>query len=79
MDLIKKYIVGIVLILVILVVWLGLTIVKNKVFVNINANAYSYTKPIKPVFDKETLKRVSDRTNDSFPVLPNEFFDLKDD
>ena len=79
MELFKKYLIGMVLILVVAIVWGALIFVEKKVFVTLNPNASSYTKPIRPTFDDETLDEVSKRTNDSFPVLPREFLNLKDD
>lgn len=79
MYLIKRYLVPIVLALTILLVWVGTLVIKEKVFVTLNPNANTYIKPLKPSFDESTLEDVSERTEDSFPVLPKEFLNLKSD
>jgi hypothetical protein len=76
MEIIKKYIVGIVLLLVIAIIWGGLLLISNRVFSEVNPNAETYTRPLNQNFDAETLEKISERTESSFPVLPSEFFDL---
>ncbi len=76
MEILKKYIVGIVLLLVIAIIWGGLQLVSNRVFSEVNPNAATYTKPLSKNFDTATLDKISERTKSSFPVLPSEFFDL---
>ncbi len=79
MEIVKKYIVGIVLLVVVGVVWLGLTTISKRVFSEVNPNATSYTKPLSKNFDMEVIEKVSERTEKSFPVLPIEFFNMKTD
>ena len=76
MEIIKKYIVGIVLLAVIAIIWLGLLFVSQRTFSNTNPNASTYVKPLNRNFDTETLEKVSERTEKSFPVSPSEFFNL---
>lgn len=76
MEIIKKNIVGVVLLLVIAIIWGGLLLISKKVFSEVNPNAQSYTKPLSKNFDTETLEKITERTESSFPVLPSEFFDL---
>lgn len=76
MEVVKKYIVGIVLLLVIAIIWGGLQVISTRVFSEVNPNASSYTKPLNKNFDVATLDKITERTKTSFPVLPSEFFDL---
>ncbi|PKN02476.1 hypothetical protein CVU76_00335 [Candidatus Dojkabacteria bacterium HGW-Dojkabacteria-1] len=76
MEVVKKYIVGIVLLLVIVIIWLGLLFLSDTIFSTVNPKADSYVKPINKEFDMEMLEKVSERTESSFPVTPSEFFDL---
>ena len=76
MEIVKKYIVGIVILVVIIIIWLGLLFVSERSFSDINPNASTYVKPLGRTFDTETLERVSERTRNSFPVSPSEFFNL---
>jgi hypothetical protein len=78
MEVVKKYIVGIVLLLIIAIVWGGLQVISTRVFSEVNPNAASYTKPLKKNFDTATLDKITERTKTSFPVLPSEFFDLNE-
>ena len=79
MEIIKKYIVGFVLLGVVAVIWVGLLLISDKVFSEVNPNASTYTKPLQNSFDLETLENISERTTSSFPVLPSEFFNLDTD
>lgn len=78
MEIVKKYITGIVLLLIVGIIWLGLNLIRERVFSDVNPNATTYTKPLNKEFDMEILGKVAERTEKSFPVLPSEFFDLDD-
>jgi hypothetical protein len=79
MEVIKKYLFGIVLLLIVAIVWAGMLFISNRSYSTINPNAASYTKPLNTSFDIETVKKIQERTVKSFPVLPSEFFGLKSD
>ncbi len=79
MEIVKKYIVGIVLLIVVTIIWAGLATISSRVFSDVNPNATSYTKPLSNNFDLEVVDKVADRTQKSFPVLPSEFFSLNTD
>lgn len=79
MEIIKKYIVGIVLLIVVAILWVGISLISERVFSEVNPNASTYTKPLQKDFDLETLENISKRTTSSFPVLPSEFFNLDTD
>jgi hypothetical protein len=76
MNIIKNYIVPIVLLIAVALVWVGSVLISQKQFVAINPNASAYTKPLKETFDIDLLNAVNERTEKSFPVLPSEFLDL---
>lgn len=78
MEIVKKYITGIVLLIIVAIVWVGLLLISDKVFSEVNPNAQTYTKPLNKNFDTETLDKVNKRIADSFPILPSEFFNLKE-
>jgi len=79
MEVIKKYIVGMVLLFVVGIIWLGLLFLSERVFSTVNPKADSYIKPINKEFDMEILKKVAERTESSFPVTPSEIFNLTDE
>lgn len=79
MEILKKYIVGLVLLGVVAIIWAGLLLISNKVFSEVNPNAATYTKPLQQNFDISTLEKVAKRTESSFPFLPSEFFSLETD
>ncbi len=76
MSLIKRILSVLVLLLIVTVVWVGLSIYFQSVDLDIDPNATSYTKPINKSFDTETLDELTVRTDESFPVSPQEFLRL---
>lgn len=76
MNIVKKYIVSIILLITVALIWVGSVLISSKQFVPINSNASSYTKPLKSNFNLEILGVVNERTEKSFPVLPSIFLDL---
>ncbi|MGI6423313.1 MAG: hypothetical protein ACOX0X_01655 [Candidatus Dojkabacteria bacterium] len=79
MEVIKKYIVGIVLLLIVAILWLGMFLLSDKIFSDVNPNAASYTKPLNKSFDLEVLENVNEKIDSSFPVKPSEFFNLEEE
>jgi len=79
MEILKKYIVGIVLLVIVGIIWAGFSLLADKIFLDVNPNASAYTKPLDKNFDIETLEKISKRTQESFPILPSEFFSLNED
>jgi hypothetical protein len=79
MEIFRKYFVVIILTVIVAIAWGGVVLVSNKTFSTLNPNAENYTKPISPTFNEELLNTISERTRDSFPVLPESFFDLNPD
>jgi hypothetical protein len=76
MSLIKRILSVLVLLLVVTVAWVGFSIYFQSVNLDIDPNATSYTKPINKSFDTETLDELTTRTDESFPVSPQEFLRL---
>ena len=76
MDIIKKTMFALVLLLVVVLAWVGSSIYFQGSNVKINPNANSYTNQIRSTFDLEELKTITERTEESFPVSPEEFLSL---
>lgn len=76
MSLIKKVLPVLIFLLIVTVAWIGFSIYFQAEDLEVDPNAENYTKPISSTFDTETLKDVTDRTSDSFPVSPQEFLRL---
>ena len=78
MELIKKSILALILLLVVVLAWIGGSVYYQSASIDVDSNAQSYVKTIRPNFDLEELEKVSDRTDTSFPVSPSEFLVLVD-
>jgi hypothetical protein len=76
MSLIKKILPILIILLVVTVAWVGFSLYSQSIDLDIDPNATSFTKPISPTFDTETLGEITERTSDSFPVSPEEFLRL---
>jgi len=76
MSLIKKVLPILIFLLIMTVAWVGFSIYFQTVDLDIDANATSYTKQISSSFDTEALDDVADRTDESFPISPQEFLVL---
>jgi len=76
MDILKRSLIAIVLLLVVVVAWVGASIYFKQTAVDVNPNAASYTKQIKSAFDTDELEVVTERTTKSFSVSPSEFLNL---
>jgi len=78
MSLIKKVVPILIILLVVAVAWIGFSIYFQSTGVDIDPKATEYTKPINPSFDTEVLEEISSKTEESFPVSPDEFLKLND-
>jgi len=76
MSLIKRILPVLILILIMSVAWIGFSIYFQRVDLDIDSNATNFTKPISASFSTEVLENVSDRTEKSFPISPQEFLKL---
>lgn len=62
--------------LVVTIAWVGFSIYSQVIELDINPNAENFTKPISSTFDTEVLDDISTKTEESFPVSPQEFLRL---
>ncbi len=62
--------------LIVTVAWVGFSIYSQVIELDINPNAGNFTKPISTTFDTEILDDISTKTEESFPVSPQEFLRL---
>ena len=76
MDIIKKSLFVLVMLLVVVLAWVGSLIYFQNSNVDINPNASSYTGQLREKFDLDELELITDRTKNSFPVSPEEFLSL---
>jgi hypothetical protein len=76
MDIIKKAMVPLMMLLGLVVIWVGLYIYYESSEVEINPQADSYVSQLQQSFDLNELDEVTRRTKDHFPVLPEVFFTL---
>jgi high-affinity nickel permease len=76
MDIIKKAMFALILLLVVVLVWVGSSIYFQNANVEINPNASSYTNQLRMTFDLDELETITERTEESFPVSPEEFLSL---
>ena len=76
MEIIKKSLLGLVLLLVVVLVWVVFSIYVQSGNIDINPSADSYTGQLRNTFDIEELEEITVRTEESFPVSPQEFLSL---
>jgi high-affinity nickel permease len=79
MKLLKQSVYVLILLLVVVLVWVGLSAYFQTRDVEINPNAASYTRSIKATFDIEEIEAVNTRITEGFSVSPKEFFLLTED
>jgi len=73
MEMLKKAIVILILLGVVVLAWVGGSIYYQNSTVEVNPNAQGYTKTLRTTFDLEELEKITERTDNSFPVSPSEF------
>lgn len=76
MDLIKKSLLTLILLLVVAMAWVGSSIYFKNYHTDINPNASSYTQSMKNTFDSDELDKVTQKTEASFSISPTEFLNL---
>lgn len=76
MDLIKKSLTALILLLVVVLLWVGGSIYYQAASIDVNPNAQSYIKSLRPNFDLEELAKISNREEESFSVSASEFLVL---
>lgn len=75
MDLKRTWFTMGVFLLISLVIWIGFSIYFNISKSDINPNAASYVKNIRPVFDEKTLDLINEKL-DKLPISPDTFVNL---
>jgi len=73
MEMLKKAIIILILLGVVVLAWVGGSIYYQNSKIEINPNAQGYTKTLRTTFDIEELQKITERTDNSFPVSPSEF------
>ena len=76
MDFLKRSIFLLVFLLFVVLVWIGSSIYFQSSEISINPNASSYTDQLDKSFQLDVLEEVVERTGKSFPVSPQDFFNL---
>jgi hypothetical protein len=79
MNVIKKSVFVLVLLLVVVIVWVASSIYFERSEVNINPNASSYTDQLEKNFNIEELEKIIEKTEESLPISPQDFFNLVED
>jgi hypothetical protein len=78
MSLIKRVLPVLIFLLIVSIAWVGFSLYSQSIEIDVNANATNYTKPISPSFDLENLSEITERTEESYPVSPQEFLKLNE-
>jgi cell division septal protein FtsQ len=76
MEIVKRYMFILILLLVVVVAWVASSMYFQSSEVNVNPNARSYTEPLKKSFGLEELDQIVERTEGKFPISPQDFFNL---
>ncbi len=76
MDVIKKGIFALVLLLIVAVAWVSLKVYFDSSDIKIDPNASAYTKQLDPSFRTDELDSIIKKSKDAFPVTPEEFLSL---
>lgn len=79
MEIIKKTLFTLIFLLVVVLLWLGLSVFYQNSNVDINPNASSYTEQLRETFDLDELEEITDRTERTLPITPDEFSYLIED
>jgi hypothetical protein len=79
MDLIKKSILALVLLLVVVLAWVGSSVYFQKFSIEVKPGVEGYTKSLKDSFDTEVVDMVVKRSEEAFPVSPDEFLSLTEE
>ncbi|HNR53074.1 MAG TPA: hypothetical protein PKW94_00035 [Candidatus Dojkabacteria bacterium] len=73
MEMLKKAIIALILLGVVVLAWVGGSIYYQNTNIEVSPNAQEYTKTLRDSFDLEELEKITERTENSFPVSPSEF------
>lgn len=76
MDLLKKSLLALVLLIVVAIAWVGTSVYFQSTQIGVNPNAKSYTKTLKSTFDTDEMDKVVERIQASYSITPSEFLNL---
>lgn len=76
MGIAKKMLPILILLLIVAVIWVGVSLHSQNIDLDINPKADDFTAPISDSFDMDVVEKLSDKTQQSFPISPNEFLRL---
>ena len=79
MDLIKKSILALVLLLVVIIAWVGSSVYFQNFSIEAKPGVETYTKSLKDSFDTEIVDMVITRSEEAFPISPDEFLSLTEE
>ncbi len=76
MEIIKRSLFVLIMLLVVVLIWVGLSVYFKSSEITINPNVEEHTSQLGESFDLEELEKVSERTTNHFPVTPSVFLSL---
>lgn len=76
MEIIKKTLAALILLLVVIVAWVGFHIYSESTKVVISPDVIQHTTQLGSSFDLDILEEVTERTEENFPVAPEVFLSL---
>lgn len=76
MEIIKKTLAALILLLVVIVAWVGFHIYSESTEVVISSDVIQHTTQLGSSFDLDILEEVTERTEENFPVAPEVFLSL---
>lgn len=76
MDVIKKGLFALVLLLVVVMAWVSLKVYFDSNEIKVDPNASVYTKQLDSSFKTDELDAITKKSKDAFPVTPEEFLSL---
>lgn len=76
MDLIRKVLISLILLLVVVVIWVGSSIFYSTEKDNLPNDLETYNKKIPNTFNIEELQKISDRAEESFITQPEDFLEI---
>lgn len=66
-----------ILLVVVVIAWIGLSLYFNQAAVVINPNAVSYIATLKDSFDKESFDLLIKKTEETLPIQPELFLNIQ--
>ena len=75
MNMIRKVLITLILLLVVVVAWVGLSVFYKSEKDTLPGDLATYSKSISSSFDLDELQQVTDRIEESYPTQPKEFLD----